>query len=210
METPVLVFDLGMVLYKVDYSASLKNFEALHPEKSIRISEFFDLPVFRQLETGELGEEEFHSYLQRQLGLNGDENQIEFAWNSMLSGILPGRIRDLEILRKNHRIFLLSNTNRIHFRRLRTECADLFSLFEQCFFSFDLGLRKPDPEIFLRVAEKGNFSPSASVMVDDLLPNIQGAEKAGMRGFHFQVENDWEKFMLEFGMAETKTSGQRL
>ncbi|MBQ4074503.1 MAG: HAD family phosphatase [Clostridia bacterium] len=56
-------------------------------------------------------------------------------------------------------------------------------------------LAKPDPAIFRLIAERYHLSPEKSLFIDDLLPNIQGAEKAGFQTWHYAGE---DKFLNNF------------
>ena len=50
--------------------------------------------------------------------------------------------------------------------------------------SGEVGLAKPDPEIYLLTAKKLNLEPAECVFVDDLAINVRGAAEAGMVGVH--------------------------
>jgi HAD superfamily hydrolase (TIGR01509 family) len=58
---------------------------------------------------------------------------------------------------------------------------DLFpELFDGVVISGDVGMHKPQPEIFLLGAERTGVAPSECVFVDDLRENCEGAEAVGM------------------------------
>ena len=48
-----------------------------------------------------------------------------------------------------------------------------------------MGLTKPSPEIFLAVCSDLSIDPSETLFVDDNAKNIEGAKKAGLRGYLF-------------------------
>ena len=54
------------------------------------------------------------------------------------------------------------------------------SLFDALVISGEVGLHKPQPEIYLLAAERVGTAPSACVFVDDLRENCEGAESVGM------------------------------
>lgn len=56
----------------------------------------------------------------------------------------------------------------------------LAELFDAELISAEVGLRKPDPGIFLLAAERLGLEPAQCVMVDDLRPNVAAAEALGM------------------------------
>jgi len=68
-----------------------------------------------------------------------------------------------------------------HWRRM----VDPASLFDDVVLSFEVGTRKPEPEIYALAAERAGVRPEECVLVDDLLTNCAGAEAAGWRAVHF-------------------------
>jgi epoxide hydrolase-like predicted phosphatase len=58
----------------------------------------------------------------------------------------------------------------------------LDELFDAIVISGDVGMHKPEPEIFHLGAEKIGIAPDECVFVDDLKENIAGAEAVGMTG----------------------------
>lgn len=51
--------------------------------------------------------------------------------------------------------------------------------------SFQIHMLKPDPAIFLKAAEILGIDPAETIFIDDSLPNVEGAKKAGMEAYHF-------------------------
>jgi len=58
------------------------------------------------------------------------------------------------------------------------------ALFDVTVISGEVGLRKPQPEIYLLAAERLGVPPGEVVFVDDLEPNVRGAARVGMVGVH--------------------------
>ena len=63
------------------------------------------------------------------------------------------------------------------FRRLQ-----LGRMFDAVIRSDEVGLRKPEPEIYLLAAERLGLRPEECVFVDDMLANVEGARAVGMVG----------------------------
>ncbi|HEX7305554.1 HAD-IA family hydrolase [Lentzea sp.] len=57
-------------------------------------------------------------------------------------------------------------------------------LFDVAILSGEVGLAKPDVDIYLLTATRLNLEPAECVFVDDLAVNIRGAVAAGMVGVH--------------------------
>lgn len=57
-------------------------------------------------------------------------------------------------------------------------------LFDATVISGEVGLAKPDPDIYLLTATELGLEPRECVFVDDLPVNVRGAAQAGMVGVH--------------------------
>lgn len=68
----------------------------------------------------------------------------------VLIGVFPGREAEVAQLAQTFNIALLSNTSRFNRDHYTEECEPVFWHIDQLFFSFDMGLRKPDPTIISR------------------------------------------------------------
>lgn len=134
------------------------------------------------LERGELSVEGFDAELRRLLADDGYEVPAE---RSLLDGLLAamepsGRLWELPAAarRAGVRTGLLSNSwglSAYPFDLLRTHFDDLV-------ISGEVGLRKPDPEIYRLAADRLSVEPSACVFVDDLERNVEVARELGMVG----------------------------
>jgi HAD superfamily hydrolase (TIGR01549 family) len=102
------------------------------------------------------------------------------------------KVKSLEHLKKNYRLFLLSNTNAIHEPAFTKIIKNSFGenvlekLFEGIYFSHHLNLRKPDPEIYNYVLRKNQLLPDETLFVDDSPQHIEGAKKVGLHAFYFE------------------------
>jgi glucose-1-phosphatase len=92
---------------------------------------------------------------------------------------------------QGYRLALLSNTNPIHIDEVRRRLGPHgYAAFERCFervfYSFDMGLRKPDPAIYATVDRELDItSPVEVLFVDDNAANIASAAAYGWRTLHF-------------------------
>ena len=59
---------------------------------------------------------------------------------------------------------------------------------------------KPDPAIFLRTAEILDIVPQETIFIDDNLPNVEGAKKAGMEAYHFTSPADLTAYFRTLGI----------
>lgn len=103
------------------------------------------------------------------------------AATARLDERVGGLIREL---RRGRLVACLTNTE-VEIGRLNRE-RDLFAHFDRAFLSTELGLHKPDREIFERVLAELGCAPPEAVFTDDKLENVAGALATGMRGIHYR------------------------
>ena len=114
-----IIFDFGGVLYNINFERSMNAFMKLG----------FDLPelkddiisLFNNLEIGNISPEKFLKQLQSLSGNHATEKEILHAFNLILIGIDPDKVADLRKIKNKYPLFLLSNTNVIHFKKFSKE-----------------------------------------------------------------------------------------
>lgn len=67
---------------------------------------------------------------------------------------------------------------------------DFPPLFDAVVISGEVGMRKPEPRIFLHTAELLDMNPEQCVFIDDMEPNIKAAVGCGMTGVHHTDPTD--------------------
>lgn len=145
--------------------------------------------LFDAIETGRISPQQFINGMLDFLPGHVTPNQVVHAWNAMLLDIPVERIEFLLELKKTHSIFLLSNTNSIHIDvALRewdqTSTSSIYNTFHKVYFSHEMGMRKPDVEIFERVCTEQGLIPSETLFIDDSIQHVEGARKAGLHAHH--------------------------
>ncbi len=189
-DAEAIIFDLGNVIYNVDYGLTQKAFERLGIANFGELfSQAKQTGLFDTLETGTITPAAFRNDIRRLLPRRLTDRQIDDAWNAMLLDLPPARLALLAALRKEYRTFLLSNTNVIHLAAVaeHLQAAGIHSLdgyFEKAYYSSSIGLRKPDAASYLYVITENNLCVPKTVFIDDLPQNIEGAKSTGLKTYH--------------------------
>jgi putative hydrolase of the HAD superfamily len=175
-----LIVDFGGVL-TTNVFASFKAFcrEEGLPEDSVK-NMFRErgegLALLRELEKGELTADEFSQKFAPLLGVSPD-NLVE----RLFGGVGPDEPMVDAVRRARAagiKTGLISNS---WGEGLAYDPALLEELFDAVVISGDVGLHKPQAEIFLLGAERIGVAPEQCVFVDDLRENCEGAEAVGMK-----------------------------
>jgi glucose-1-phosphatase len=192
-----IIFDFGGVICDLHIHKTEEKFRAFGPPKDQRpeSKEEGDAAFEKlvgQLETGQITPSAFRQIIREFYQKPPSDEAIDEAWNALLGRIPAERIRLLEELRSTYRIFLLSNSNSIHYDCYRHDFEldfgyrDFDELFEKAWFSFRIGLKKPDPAIFNYVLKEKNLVAAETLFIDDTPEHIEAARSIGIQGYHLK------------------------
>ncbi len=191
MDIENIIFDFGGVIIDIDPMLTVKELEKLgfHNIEKLKSKDFYQKVIYK-FEKGIDTPAVFHDKLRTYLQMDLSDSQLDEAWNALLFDIPEERIRVIEEVKKHYPIYLLSNSNEIHYDlyvrdlQLRFGYREFDELFNKAYFSFDLHLAKPHVEIFEFVINQHHLNPEKTLFIDDRIENIEGARKAGLKTFH--------------------------
>ncbi len=196
MNTPLkgirnLLFDLGNVLIDIDFDLTFQAFATLSGLSEARVRErFSELQIWERYEKGELSDDGFRLILKKMLPAPCSDVALDEAWNALLLFFPLERLERLKALKSDYRLFLLSNTSAIHIKEVeqilkrQTGAAKLKFYFEKVYYSYEVGLRKPDRAIYEYVLQDAGIKAEETLFLDDNLDNILGAREVGLRAEH--------------------------
>jgi HAD superfamily hydrolase (TIGR01509 family) len=104
-------------------------------------------------------------------------------FQTWLRGPFPGALEMLEGLRPQYRVACLSNTDALHVRQFDKR-LQLQNWFDECFYSNEIGLRKPDPKAYQHVSKALDVPPNEIAFFDDSLECVNTAAAVGMHAEH--------------------------
>ena len=193
MQYKNIIFDLGGVILDIDYQKTVDAFRALGFEDfDLHYTQAQQSGVFDSFEIGAIQPSEFMNSLKNHLPKNVTEQQIIDAWNALLLDWNPQRIEFIKSLKGSYRLFLFSNTNvihKVHFEftyRKQIGKPAFNSLFEQAYYSHELGKRKPDAESLEHILKQHRLDATETLFIDDSIQHVQGARLAGIEAIHLQ------------------------
>ena len=187
-----IIFDLGGVLLNINPLLSLLELEKISGiSKDVLLERMANERLFEKYDTGSLSSAQFRSVLCRIINLDVSDSEIDRIWNKLLLHFPAHRVEMLQQLKNNYRVFLLSNTNFIHFNYFTREFYEtynfrLIDLFDQVFVSHEIGIHKPDAGIYTYVLENADIAASETLFIDDSSANIEAAALLGISGIHIR------------------------
>lgn len=190
-----IIFDLGGVILDIDENVVYKELEKLgvnvselaHSKEFMDVMSKFDIgvytaPTFRKKMKALVGQEKM------------TDQKFDSIWNAMLLDIPRERIEAIEQIKKHYKIFLMSNTNEIHYDlyirdlQLRFGYKEFDALFNKSYFSFAEHLEKPDPRFFELILDHEHLLPEETLFIDDTAENIKVAQSLGIHTYHISRE----------------------
>ncbi len=186
-----VLFDIGGVLLGFDHMKSCREIAkrmALTPP-ALTPNEVYERLFASGLETEfdlGLSTDLFYQRAIASLGISTDTlpfDDFVDIWGAIFEEI-PEVTQIVAGLKGRARLFILSNTNRVHYSYIVSR-FEWFKEFEARFLSFELGQRKPDRAIFNAVIESTGLAPSSILYFDDISGHVSAAKEAGIEAVLF-------------------------
>ena len=185
-----ILFDMGGVLMRFDTDYFIRRMGFTDEEARILDREVFKSLEWAMQDRGSISEEEAIRSICRRTPARLHTAVLDLIcrWERP---ILPVRgMEDLlgKLSDRGYHLFLLSNAN----RRQHEYWPDVpgQQYIEDTLISADVGLVKPQPEIYRLACEKFQILPEESIFIDDMPLNAEGAHFIGMHAFVFHDDID--------------------
>ena len=194
-----IVFDLGGVLIDLDFKSAINGLQkAGFTNVKEQLQAFDQNGIFQKFELGEISADEFRASIRENSNVSLTDEEVDSLWNLMLLEIPREKLELILDLRSKYMVYLLSNTNSIHWDYV---CKNAFNYrgfrmddyFEETFLSYEMHLAKPDKAIFEKMLNDANLLPEETLFIDDLEANCKAAEEVGIHAHHYHIGDDLSK-----------------
>jgi glucose-1-phosphatase len=116
------------------------------------------------------------------------DEDIKAAWDSFLVEIPDYKLEMVLDLRKRFQVFMLSNTNAIHFadaipKAFEKHGKSIDDYFDHCYLSYRMKASKPNPLIFDLLINDSGINPCEALFIDDSPENIRVARELGFQTY---------------------------
>ncbi|PKH19111.1 glucose-1-phosphatase [Enterobacterales bacterium CwR94] len=177
------IFDLGNVIVDIDFNRVLGVWSDLGRVPLATLQSRFTMgEAFEQHERGEISDETFKEKICDELGLLGlSYEQFAKGWQAIFVGVRPETLALMQKLRQEgHRVVVLSNTNKLHTEFWPTQYPEVHAAADHVYLSQELGMRKPEPEIYQHVLQQEGFAAHDATFFDDNAANVAAAQALGI------------------------------
>jgi putative hydrolase of the HAD superfamily len=174
-----VVFDLGGVLAEFGGIARMRALAGIDDDEQLW-RRWLTCEWVRSFERGSCTPEAFAAGVVAdwQLSVTGDAFLAEFR--QWLVGPLPGAEELVTAARATVPVAVLSNTNRVHWEAGAARWP-LLELFDRAFLSFEMGMVKPDAEVFEHVVQALGVDAERVLFLDDNQLNVDQARAVGLQ-----------------------------
>ena len=192
-----IIFDLGNVILNIEHQKTIIEFSKIGiVDASIFYSQSRQNNIFNLLETGRISEYNFLVEVNK-LCPKASHEQILMAWNALILDLPKKRISLIQKLKKDFSIYLLSNTNSIHIKKIIKKIGikdynSFYNLFNKVYYSHEIGQRKPNPKAFNIIINENKLDVNRVLFIDDSIQHIKSARKLGIKTHHLTKDQSIE------------------
>jgi glucose-1-phosphatase len=182
-----IIFDFGDIFINLDKQATIDGLQRLGLTSWNEDLDQLNI----SFEKGKISRDNFLLGIQKHIP-NATVDEILAAWNAVLLDFPLHRLEFLQLLSQKYRLFLLSNTDAIHINHFEQRegvsfYSDFYQCFEKVYFSYEMGMRKPDTEIYHALIRQHELLPKRTLFIDDKKENTDAAKALGLEVWNLQV-----------------------
>ena len=199
-EIRLIVSDFGGVICSFDYRIFCERL-ALRTDRTTEqvFAAVFGDHLQEDFETGKLSGREYHQEVMARLDVDVPYEEFYPMYGDIFTEI-PATCDLLRRLHARYPLYLLSDTNEIHFGYVKNT-VEVLRLFDQFIVSYEVGAMKPGPRIYQEALRRSGLPAEACVFIDDRPGNVEGARNVGMHALHFTSPEQCAADLVRLGVV---------
>ncbi|MCY7103705.1 HAD family hydrolase [Streptococcus oralis] len=187
-----IILDMGNVLLEWNKDKILQGVSEMKKDYLILDKTIFQSGLWERLDLGTMTREELVLKVVSMIGRTYQKKVEEVIWNwpsyiDIYTEVFPVL---LELKKKGHRIFVLSNTSKVFYDLLDEQLSPLKEVLDGFVLSCDIKAIKPDLAMFKKILDKYQLDPTHCVFLDDIEDNTSAAEKLGIKAYQVKKRSD--------------------
>ena len=187
-----IILDMGNVLLEWDKDKILQGVSDTKKDYLMLDKTIFQSGLWERLDLGTMTRQELVLKVVSMIGSTYQKKVEEVIWNwpsyiDIYTEVFPVL---LELKKKGHRIFVLSNTSKVFYDMLEEQLSPLKELLDGFVLSCDIKAIKPDLAMFKEIFDKYQLDPANCVFLDDIEDNTIAAKKLGIRAYQIKKRSD--------------------
>lgn len=190
-----LLLDLGGVVVDLDFGRVYERWGAVAGLSADEVRSRFSMDeAYERHERAEIDAVAYFASVRERLDVDLTHEQLVEGWNDVFIDLFPGVVDLLHDLASVVPLYGLTNTNPTHAAHWSARFGAELDAFTAVFVSSEIGLRKPDAEVFEHVAASTGVPLDRIHFFDDSVPNVDGARAAGMPA---TLVTSYEQFAID-------------
>ncbi len=195
----LITFDLGNVLVRVDQMEFCRRLAVLTHATAQEVFDYvFNSALEPGYDTGMMTSQEFYQQIMAQFKVSLEFERFARWWNSLFSP-MPEMAEVVTRLARSYPLFLLSNTNALHFDYIQ-ENYPVLKHFSQFILSYKVGSRKPEKGIYEYLLQQAGLPPEQILFIDDKMPFVAAAREHGIQAWQFTSREALQQQLIEAGL----------
>ncbi len=207
-----IIFDFGGVLVDLYRERCVEAFHRIgYPQAEEMIGLYCPSDILMKVESGEMSGQALVEFIRQDSGNPAiTYAQVQEAYIAFLGEIPIKKLRAIRALRETgFHTYGLSNINEFVMPYLREKLftADHLTMedyFEHAYLSYEMGLLKPDPKIFLQMISHSGMDPEKSLFIDDSEKNIHAARALGFQVYLAAPQEDFTPLLAQLIQARNQ------
>jgi glucose-1-phosphatase len=190
MGISTVVFDFGNVLGFFSHRKSAEQLAAYTDMAPAAVqAHLYGGGLEEDYEAGRLSTPVFMRMVRETCHLSCNDEQFAAAFADMFTPN-PDACALVPLLKPHYPLFLLSNTNDLHYRQFRRQFATVLSYFDGLVLSHEVGVRKPDPRVYETCLRLAGRPAEECLFIDDMAKNVEAARACGWHGLLYRRGED--------------------
>lgn len=195
----LFVFDLGNVILPFEHKQiAVKLHEVSRIQNRFSPDDLFkflfdrDRGLVNPYEEGLMSSTDFFAKIRERYKLELEFDEFKDIWNIIFQEDPEVNAIIAHLKDKGYPVFLLSNTNELHFSYIMERYPIVHSL-DEWILSYEVGAKKPKQKIYDAIFEKTDVARSEALYIDDIQSYVEAAKTYGLQALHFTNAKDlWE------------------
>ena len=176
-----VVLDLGGVIIDIDPRACFVSWaRAAGVDVGTIAARWAVDDAYKAFEVGAIDFDQYLDSLSRRLGISLGRDEWRTGWNGLLRDLFEDVAGMLPRVASALPLYVFSNTNPVHQEAWQSRFASALAPVRKIYSSWEMGLRKPNVEAYLAVADDIGTAPADILFVDDNAENVAGGQAAGL------------------------------
>ncbi|WP_318511450.1 HAD family hydrolase [Photobacterium leiognathi] len=195
-----IVFDVGNVIVRWEPLEIIRLTFVDSEDHEQLAKAIFQSQTWVSLNKGLISETEAKTQYQQTLGLSEWECEQLFYYVKQTQRLIVGSIELIQHIKSaGYSVYALTDNVHEIVSYLKSTYS-FWPLFDGAIVSADVGMLKPQPEIYHSLLNKFELIASETVFIDDMLYNVEGAKSIGMHAIQFENIDQCEKDLISLGL----------